>query len=170
MRENKKYFKLCVVFSIVVFFIGIFFGCLGPNNISSLAPEDSTFSAIFTNNIKVSLAILILGTITGGIFSQLVIFINGFIIGQLIMFMYNENLLFYLFTGLLPHVFFELFGLSLFIGISHIPLLILVRWLRKNEFHLNKNDVLFYLVIFFIGIVLIGSAALIESNISSVNL
>ncbi len=169
MKDHKKYFKIFIFLSIFIFFIGIFCGCLTSPNISNLYSNKSNFISIFFNNIKVSLTILILGSLTGGLLSQIILFANGFILGKLIILLYNKNLLISLFAGLLPHLFVELFGLVLFAAIAHMPIIFLICWLKKSQFSLSRNEILFYLKSFIIAILLISISAFIEGTISIVN-
>lgn len=168
MKNHKKYFKIFIFLSIIIFFLGMLYGCLTPPNISNLYSNESKFTSIFFNNMKVSLTILILGSITGGVISQIILFANGFIIGKLVVLLYNKNLMFSLFTGLLPHLFIELFGLILFASIAHMPIIFLIYWLKKSNFSFSRNNFLFYLKVSIIAIILIGISAFIESTISIV--
>ncbi|MDR1521408.1 MAG: stage II sporulation protein M [Streptococcaceae bacterium] len=154
-----------------VFLSGIFLGSALGVSLSSLESHaiKTSFWELFTHNVKVCLFILIIGGVTGSIYSYFIIFINGFLIGKLLCFLYSIRELKQVISGLLPHFFFEVFGLMIFSTLSSLPLFIGYQMLRTENYQLSAK---FFRVLFYgllIGFVLIFIAALIEVKISKVN-
>ena len=107
--------------------------------------------------------------ITGSIYAHIVLFINGFLIGKLLIFLYSTEKLPQVITGLLPHFFFETFGLMIFSAVSSLSLIVgyQIMKTRNTQLFIKFFQILFYGLL--LGFVLIAVAALIEAKISKVS-
>ncbi|MDR0739012.1 MAG: stage II sporulation protein M [Oscillospiraceae bacterium] len=175
-RLIRKYFKLeqtqknISLIILCVYFLGIFYGLIQGRNSKILQNKVSKSlspSKIFDNNLSVFLNILILGGFTGGIYSLVVIFINGMIVGQAFAFLHIKNRLYQIFTAFLPHTFFEISGFSAFCFCSFLPICLLLQFLKNNE-KISFKIIFKSLSLLFFGVTMLLLAALIEGGVSRI--
>ncbi|WP_415639192.1 stage II sporulation protein M, partial [Paenibacillus larvae] len=156
------------------FYLGVFFlaVCTGSFTQAERIPhlEDNnqaSFLDIFLNNIQVSMAILGIGSITGGLMSAVILFYNGYIIGKLVQFLFSNDQAGALWTGLMPHALLEILGLTLFAIVSSFPFISIYQFLIGRTIDV-KQLILTNIRFILIGILLLFVASLIEDYISYV--
>jgi len=70
---------------LIIYLIGVLWVFFIGEPIESLELEqDKKVTEIFLHNLNVSLLILLIGSITGGCYSVIIIFLNGYILGKAI--------------------------------------------------------------------------------------
>ncbi len=84
------------------------------DQLNKIDSQNINYLIIFINNLNVGFFILIGGLITGGTLTIFVILVNGLIVGNVVRVTIINGSINSLFTGLLPHFFFEIFGLVSF--------------------------------------------------------
>lgn len=154
--------------SICAFILGIIIGLEGGCEIKDISITSINSRDIFVNNLKVALAILFIGTISGGIYGIFVLALNGYLVGELIQFLAKSDNLNLIITGIFPHIFVELVGLICFEIVGMYPIYLIICWLRERE-KLCAKKVAFKLIkILALGILLLMISAIIECNISTI--
>ena len=114
---------------------------------------------IFLNNLRVVAIAGILSFITFGVFSEIVIYVNGIIVGVVVaLFSYLPNVSgFWIFvTGILPHGIFEILALILSLSFAH----------RLSPTKKGVSEFIPYLRSYIIVIPLLLIAAIIEITIT----
>ena len=114
---------------------------------------------IFLNNLRVVAIAGILSFITFGVFSEIVIYVNGIIVGVVVaLFSYLPNVSgFWIFiTGILPHGIFEILALILSLSFAH----------RLSPTKKGVSEFLPYLRSYIVVIPLLLIAAIIEITIT----
>ncbi len=187
-RHNiKRYFsisKYYLLISVVIFILSLIVGAylsitndptildLLNTSLQNIADTPLTFLDITLNNIQVSIMIII-GGILFSIFSALIIFYNGLIIG----FLGARLPIVFFLAYILPHGIFELpallFSCVLAFMITHMICRI-IRWIvsrnvKFTEMIRNSYPLLKAMVVtFVIAMVLFVIAGFIESNITEI--
>ncbi|WP_196333138.1 stage II sporulation protein M [Paraclostridium sordellii] len=174
MKKINK-FKYVILFFLIIFVIGIVLGHIYGNRINNLnLGQSENFFNIFKNNLTVGLMLMFLGAITGGVYSIVVLGINGYIVGQVINYLIEKRITILIVSGLLPHSIFEVLGLICFSIISCLPIINIFKWLTNDCFKLDvyllKTIAKTTINLFLIGTGLLVIAAFMEANISNVNI
>ncbi len=131
INKWKKSYLIYLISFIISCVVGIFAIKGDPTN---FAPQNVGYLEIFLNNLNVGLLLLIGGIFTGGTLSLILIMVNGFIVGNVIHVAIAIGNIKSLFTGLLPHFFFEVFGLLSFAVLGSFTGYILIK-LIINQVH-----------------------------------
>lgn len=173
LKRSNKYniFILYIIFCFLFFLVGIGIGATGDCEIVQLNRENNMeIKSIFLNNIKVGLSILCIGTVTGGMYGICVLILNGYIVGELIQFLFMIDRSELILRGIIPHIGIEITGLVCFSTIGFVPIVILVNWLKNKSYKYgNIITVLQKVVILLcIATLLILVAAIVECRVSSV--
>ncbi len=167
MKGSYKYIKKNVFIAFVIYSLGIALGVLiYKNKTLDMVPQRLGIAAIFLNNIKTAFLILIVGLITVGIGSALLMLINGAVLGGAVMGVVNAYSFKPIISGILPHFMFETIGLAIFTAISFESLKLLLNVITKREMqkvYLKKD-----LFLIFCGTVFLLLAAIIEGTVSRV--
>lgn len=168
IKREKRYFVFWLI-SIISFFLGVIFGIIFAGNINKINPNEVQAVNVFKNNILVGSSMMFLGSLTGGVYGIIVLYINGYIVGKLAVYLITANMGKYIFLGIFPHFGLELLGLSIFAIIGFIPASEFICWIRKGSFRLPVKEILKkYIAMLSIGSICLFFAALIESYVSVV--
>ena len=144
-------------------------GSSGANAITTLSPIEAEAGSIFENNLLVGGSMFFLGAITGGVYGCIVLLVNGYLVGELVQYLFASNMHFNLVTGLLPHIGLEIAGLICFAVPGFIPVCELVCWMKNGSMSKPlKSIVRTVCVLFVLGTVSLLAASLIEGTISVV--
>lgn len=167
MRATLKYIKKEMIVGAGIYLCGILLGVfLFRNKGLEMVPQSLGVAEVFFNNIKIASLILVLGWITMGIGSSILMFVNGATLGGSVMGVMNQYSFRPILTAVLPHVVFEIIGLVCFTAISYETMKLLLNTITKREMKMLyiKKD----LIILGVGILFLMIAALIEGTISRV--
>lgn len=134
------------------------------NKTYTIHKQSLKFFQIFFNNYKLAILIIITGLITVGILSTLIIFVNGILLGDILIGVYNKYSLSPILTGVAPHFIFELSALCIAAAISYESIKI-IRVLF-NEKYTNKIHIKSLFINFILMTILFIVASIIEVNIS----
>lgn len=149
--------------------IGVLWGAGGANEIDSLSPAEAEPFSIFRNNFLVGISIIFLGGITGGIYGCAVLFVNGYLLGELLQYLWLEKMYQYMLMGLLPHMGLELVGLISFVILGFVPIGELGCWMKNGRMTLPLKDLVKRVsVLFLFGAASLLAASLIEGTVSVV--
>ncbi|MEY8353199.1 stage II sporulation protein M [Lachnospiraceae bacterium 54-53] len=169
-KPPKQIVFILISFFLVIYFLGVLKGVLSGEPLNDLELGQNKYvSDIYLNNLKVSLSILLMGTITGGVYSIIVMFLNGFILGKLLQYLAINNMLYIVPAGLLPHAIIEIFSLCMFSAISMFPILMLYHFLKSSA-KIPCNIIIFSLKILVFSIIALFAASLLECYVSNVPL
>lgn len=167
----KKY-KYGIVFFLIVFLVGVSIGYISEYRVENLnLGQSEKFYNIFKNNFKVGITLMTVGAITGGVYSIVVMGLNGYIVGVVMKYLMDKGIVFLIINGLLPHIGFEVIGLICFALISCVPSIQLIKWLTTDSVSLDTNilNIIKTVVkLFLSGTILLLVAAIIEDYISIV--
>lgn len=151
---------------LLVFMLGTIFGVFSVNvKSASIDPTDLSTMKIFRNNMLVIISLLVIGTLTGGVYTLIVLFANGVIVGETLYSVFMTHGITPIVAGFLPHVGPELISIFLGGSISLIPFYLAV--INKKEL----QPVKIYREIFLfvcIAVLFCWIGAYIEGTISSV--
>jgi len=167
MRATIMYIKKEMIVGAGIYFCGIILGVLlFRNKCLEMVPQSLGVAEIFFNNIKIASIILVLGWITVGIGSSVLMFINGATLGGTVMGVINQYSFRPILTAVLPHVVFEIIGLVCFTAVSYETMKLLLNAITKRKIKMLyiKKD----LITLGMGILFLMIAALIEGTISRV--
>lgn len=172
IAPNKIFISLIsikkqIFISFSFYFIGILVGMfLSRNQKYTTNPQNLKFAYIFLNNYKLSILIIIIGLITVGIASSIILFANGVILGDILIGVFNKYSILPILTGVAPHFVFEVLALCIATSISYESIKLIRFLIDKN--YTNKVYISKILSNFFAMTVLFFIAALIETNIAHV--
>ncbi|MED2777009.1 stage II sporulation protein M [Bacillus thuringiensis] len=157
--------KLLILLQLLLFLSGFIYGCFAVNNpIINLQPKELDTAIVFNNNILVLFSILVIGTLTGGVYSLFVVVFNGVIVGETLYSIFKSAGMSPIFTGFLPHALPELLSIFLMSSITCLPIYILIK-LKIESFSWKKVYLEIGNVIL-IALVCCGLASLIEGYYS----
>ena len=92
--------KFLILLQLLLFLSGFIYGCFSVNDqIINLQPKDLDTSTVFNNNILVLFSILVIGTLTGGVYSLFVVVFNGVIVGETLYTIFKSAGMSPIFTG-----------------------------------------------------------------------
>ncbi|HDR7494840.1 stage II sporulation protein M [Bacillus cereus] len=158
--------KLFILLQLLLFLGGFIYGCFSVNDqIIHLHPKELDTSTVFHNNILVLFSILVIGTLTGGVYSLFVVVFNGVIVGETLYTIFKGAGISPIFTGFLPHALPELLSIFLMSSITCLPIYILIK-IKTVSFFWKKVYLEIGSVIL-IASVCCGFASLIEGYYSS---
>ncbi|EJP83329.1 MULTISPECIES: stage II sporulation protein M [Bacillus cereus group] len=147
-----------------IFILGFLYGIIaGKNNlINEFNPINLDALKIMKNNFMVIILILTSGLLTFGTLSTIIIFINGIIVGETIIAVYQKSGVSPLFTGLLPHLIPELSAILLSASITLLPayFLLKTKTIKLKSFYIETCILLMSIVLLLIF------AGLVEGNFS----
>lgn len=136
----------------------------------SFIPGNAEFLEVFLNNINVGLLLFIGGLFTGGTIAFFIIITNGFIVGNVIHIAIASGSLKTLFTGLIPHFLFELFGLLSFAVLGSFTGYIIIKFLSNKMYEVNYRILIMDgILIMTISVASLLLGAIVEDYISIVN-
>ncbi|GEP64806.1 hypothetical protein CBE01nite_25740 [Clostridium beijerinckii] len=159
--------KKQILISFSFYFIGIIVGMfLSRNQEYTTNPQNLKFAYIFFNNYRLSILIIIIGLITVGIGSSIMLFTNGVILGDILIGVFNKYSVWPILTGVAPHFIFEISALCIATSISYESIRFIRLLLDKN--YTNKVHIGRILSNFVTMTVLFFVAALIETNIAHI--
>lgn len=176
MKSNNKdmqtWLKMIFLTSGVAFLSGMMTGSLFEKRLDHLElnHSETTFFSLLGHNLSVCFFILVIGGITGSIYSHIILFINGNVIGKLCAYLYSLGEMKQIVSGLLPHCIFEILGLVVFAVISVLPFVVCYKILKTGNFRPYGQCFRLFLQGMSVGVTLIVIAALIEANISMVDM
>lgn len=169
MRKLYKYYTLLIFMFVLIFVLGIIVGMISECKINTLGfNQNKEILDIWINNLTVGISMFFIGSITGGIYSTIVIFLNGYLIGNLINFLINNKIVGTVISGLLPHALIEILGLACFATASIIPTFELLNWIRLNKEMQIRKKIKNLLCLLVVGGVILFIAAYIECEVSFV--
>ncbi|AZR80498.1 hypothetical protein BK767_18930 [Bacillus thuringiensis serovar kyushuensis] len=158
--------KLFILLQLLLFLGGFIYGCFSVNDqIIHLHPKELDTSTVFHNNILVLFSILVIGTLTGGVYSLFVVVFNGVIVGETLYTIFKSVGISPIFTGFLPHALPELLSIFLMSSITCLPIYILIK-IKTVSFFWKKVYLEIGSVIL-IASICCGFASLIEGYYSS---
>jgi len=153
---------------LIIYLIGVLWVFFIGEPIKSLElGQDKKVTEIFLHNLNVSLLILLIGSITGGCYSVIIIFLNGYILGKLLQYLTIHKMLYTVPPGLLPHAIIEIFTLCIFSAISMLPILMLYYFLTSPK-QILRNIIYFCLKALICAIFMLLIAALLECHASKI--
>lgn len=166
---NKLIVWLGLVY-FIVFGFAVIYGFFTHNErIPNLQPSNNfSFVDIFSNNMLVSLSMLGIGSLTGGMMSAIILFYNGYLIGKLLQYLDLHDQWLSFWTGLVPHAVLEIPGLLIFSIISTYPFILIYGFLKGLQVDI-KHTVKLLLRLAALGIVLLLLASLVEDYVSFVH-
>lgn len=167
----KKWNKQLLM-SISLLMIGVLSGIIN----ASIHPTkfekiifNKTIYSIFCNNIKTCSLIIILGILSLGIISSLIIIYNSYIIGYILTNVYKNFGIKPIFNGLFPHFLWEISAILIASTLSFGTIKYLVDYLRKtkklNNFF-SRSNLLTYVTMYLVMFILIVVGSIIECKIS----
>ncbi|EOP19384.1 hypothetical protein AWW70_01585 [Bacillus mycoides] len=157
---------LLILVQILLFLIGFTYGCFSVSDqVVTLKPNNLDVSTVFNNNILVLFSILVIGTLTGGVYSLFVVVFNGVIVGETLYTIFKSTGMSPILTGFLPHALPELLSIFLMSSITCLPIYILMK--IKTKSFSWKGVYLEIGSVILIASVCCGLAALIEGYYSS---
>lgn len=167
MWTTIKYIKKEMLVGVTIYFVGIILGVfMFRNRGIEMDPQTLSVGEVLINNFKIALILLVLGWITMGIGSSILMLINGATLGGSVMGVINQYSVEPILTAVLPHVIFEITGLVCFTAISYETMKLLLNAVTKREtkmIYIRKD-----LSILGMGTAFLLVAAIIEGTISRV--
>ncbi|WP_290716381.1 MULTISPECIES: stage II sporulation protein M [Exiguobacterium] len=150
----------------MLFMMGFLSGVISAGDqVTEFNPKELQTLQVFKNNIFVLFSMLVVGTLTGSVYSLFVVFFNGMIVGETLFTVYNSVGIKPIISGFLPHAVFETLSILLVSAITCYPLLVLVRQ-KKNPIRFGKSF-LEVTTILITAFLLCSLASIIEGNFST---
>lgn len=119
IKQSFLYFEKQFMVYFFLYIVSIILGIIINFNQYDIINEVSlSFWNIFAQNLRLSLILIIVGFFTFGIISALVLIFNGFILGYVLIVIYNSYGILPILTGIMPHFFLEMIALILACCIS----------------------------------------------------
>lgn len=151
------------------FLLGVLWGAGGTTEIDALSPTEAEAASIFGNNLLVGVSIVFLGSVTGGVYGCVVLLVNGYLLGELLQYLFAEKMYQAMVTGLLPHLGLEVVGLIGFVMLSFLPVGELVCWMKNGRMSMRLSALAKRAALLFgFGMVSLLLAAIVEGNVSMV--
>ena len=155
-------------FFLMIYLLGVFIGMLRGKPIEHInINQDKNVHEIFFHNLFIGISMITLGSMTGGIYSIIIICMNGYILGKLIRYLFKNNLVYLIISGILPHAIIEVACLCVMASLSAISFNLLIEYLKDEYICIGKvwRKSFIWLLISITGLYL---SAIIECYVSIV--
>ena len=174
-KSNINYFLIFIYIAIAFWFLGFILPLIMKDNnlcgfkqdFNNRCEDLITFEIILKNNLNATFNILIIGIMTFGFYSSIMIFINGLILGIYTDYAINELKipLKIVLLSICPH-FLEYFALWISCSLSFYSIIILSRLVLGNKDILTLKEIYNLIVFLLIIVLFVIIAAYVEANIS----
>lgn len=164
INKEFKVQTISIILSVIIFLVSTFIGFS-----IDLGFENEAFTAsakgIFLNNLSVCFT-LIVGLLSFGLVSFIVLVINGVYLGSAMKFYITNNSLEQMLLVFVPHAIFEIPAILLSASIGFFLLLFVIEKGNGRKQVALKGYLLYSLKSIVFVIILLGIAAIIESYVS----